>query len=134
MLISTALIIFHKPIWGISIIVLFLPLKSLWPEFSNEIFSGIPLITSFIVIIGSLTTASTIVHLIDKKIPKPKITWQHFFALLFVLWLGFSHFGSITEYVGGRIWFWTYIQLLGLMIVSTALITSVNSLCSCIAN
>ncbi len=126
-LISTTLIIFHRPIWGISIIVLFLPLKSLWPEFSNEIFSGIPLVTSFIVIIGSLTTASTIVHIIDNKIPKPKITWQHFFAMLFVLWIGFSHFGSITEYVGGRIWFWTYLQLLGLMIIGTVLITSAKS-------
>ena len=126
-LISTALIIFHRPIWGISIIVLFLPLKSLWPEFSNEIFSGIPLVTSFIVIIGSLTITSTLVHVLDKKIPTPRITWHHFAALLFVLWIGFSHFDSITAYVGGRIWFWTYIQLLGLMVIGTILITSTNS-------
>lgn len=127
MLTSIGLIIFHKPIWGLSVIVIFLPLKSIWPDLANQVFSEIPLITSFIVIIGSLTVASAVVHIVDKKIPKPRITWQHLFAFLFVIWLGFSHFGSITEYVEGRIWFWTYIQLLGLMIVSTALITSVNS-------
>ena len=123
-LISLSLIIFHKPIWGIASVVFFLPLKSVYPDFSNQIFSGIPLVTSFIVIIGSLTVASTIVHLADKKLSKPRLSWHHFVAFMFVIWLGFSHFSSITSYVEGRIWFWTYIQLLGLMTLGSLIITS----------
>ena len=122
-LISISLLIFSRPVWGLSLLTFMLPLTQVWPDFFRALFANVPLITSFIVIIGILTIGSTIVHLTENKIRK--IGWSKEITLagLFVFWMIFSDFNLSTTASGVRIWAWTYIQLLGLMILGATLVT-----------
>ena len=129
LLFSGGLIIAFRPIWGIASILFLLPLQEVWPEFGSTIFSGIPIITSFIVIVGLLTFMSTIVHLAEKKINAPKLTFAHLLAILFVFWTLFSHYDVSTPFQSGnRLWFWTYMQLFILMILTSTLISNLANL------
>jgi len=123
-LISISLLIFSRPVWGLSLLTFMLPLTQVWPDFFRTLFANIPLITSFIVIIGILTIGSSLVHLAEKKILKIGWSKEITIATLFVLWIIFSDFNLSTTPSEGRIWAWTYIQLLGLMILGATLVTN----------
>ncbi len=122
-LISISLLIFSRPVWGIALLTFLLPLTQVWPDFFRALFASVPLITSFIVIIGILTIGSTIVHLTENKIRTIGWSKEITIAALFVFWMIFSDFSVSTATNGVRIWAWTYIQLLGLMILGATLVT-----------
>ena len=103
-LISISLLIFSRPVWGLSLLTFLLPLTQVWPDFFRALFANVPLITSFIVIIGVLTIGSTIVHLTENKIRKIGWSKEITIAGLFVFWMIFSDFNVSTEIIGERIY------------------------------
>jgi len=123
LVVSIGLVVLHRPVWGILTLTFFLPLTSLWPDFSNSLFYGFPLVTSFMVIIGGLTLASVIIHVIENNIQLPKPQWEHGLAFLYVAWISIMHFDTAftPEESTGRIWMWTYMQLLVLLVLSSIL-------------
>ena len=72
LVVSIGLVVLHRPVWGILTLTFFLPLTSLWPDFSNSLFYGFPLVNSFNVIIGGFTNPYIINKVIQKNIQHTK--------------------------------------------------------------
>jgi O-antigen ligase len=110
-----SVISFQKPFWGIAVIAFGLPVELLIPSISFA--------TSLYPIIGAATLCGYLLHVLLVKRVRPVFTWTHVLGALFVLWFSLSN-PNAAFVLGNRVWFFTFIQLLVFMWLTTQLVNT----------
>ncbi len=110
-----SVISFQKPFWGIAVIAVGLPVELLLPPISFA--------TSLYPIMGAATLCGYLFHELFVRRVQPVFTWTHVLGALFVLWFSLSN-PNAAFVVGNRSWFFTFLQLLVLLWLTTQLVNT----------
>ena len=106
-------IAFQCPRWGIVILAGTLPVERLLPP--------VTFATSMYPLMGGITLAGYVVHHLIIGRERPRFTWPHLFALLFLVWISVTN--PRAAFLQGRYtWFLTFLQLMIFAWLATQLI------------
>lgn len=104
-----------RPLWGILIIVAFLPVERLLPDIS--------FMTSLYPLLGAATLLGYIVRDVWYRHTRPVLQPAHIAMLLFFLWIAASNPHAAFT-MSTRVWFFTFLQLGVFMILVSQLVRS----------
>jgi len=109
-------VVWRWPYWGIILVTISRPLTSLVLR--------MPFLGSALPLFGGVALASYVFHEDSRhKLTIRSFRFEHILGLLFILWMLGTHPIAATAYTGGRIWAFTYLQLLVLMWLASEVLT-----------